>query len=153
MIVRPCRAEDAEDVSAMMRELNLHEGYDPEKAPSPAALRENFLGEGARGAILVAEGGAGFVTLLPTYSTVSGQPGFFLADVYVRAAHRRRGVGRALIAAAAREGAGRGGSFLWWTALPTNPGARMFYAALGAEEEVLHGHTLEGDAFRRLAEA
>lgn len=151
--VRAFRAEDAEDVSAMMRELNIHDGYDPQGAPSPAALRENFLGRDARGTILLAEGGAGFVTLIPTYDTIHGRPGFTLADVFVRAAQRRRGVGRALIAAASREAARRGGAFLWWTSLPRNAEARSFYAALGAEEEVLHAHTLEGDAFRRLAGA
>ncbi|MBY0335927.1 MAG: hypothetical protein K2X11_04895 [Acetobacteraceae bacterium] len=40
---------------------------------------------------------------------------------------------------------------LWWTSLPRNTEAHAFYAALGAEEDVLHAHTLEGEAFTRLA--
>jgi GNAT superfamily N-acetyltransferase len=154
-VIRPFRAEDAEAVSAMMRALNEQEGYDPEATPTPAALRENFLGPAARGRILVAQGDDGltaFVSLIPTYSTVNGRRGAYLADVFVRAGHRRRGIGRALIAAAAAEARRDGGAFLWWTTLPTNPAARAFYAALGAEEEVLHAHTLEGEAFRVLAE-
>ncbi len=135
----------------MMPDLNLHEGYDPGRAPTPAALRENFLGPGARGTILLARDGAGFVSLIPIYSTVDARRGGHLEDVYTRPERRRAGVGRALIGAAAREAARRGGTFLSWTSLPGNHEAAAFYAALGAVAETLRAHTLEGDAFRRLA--
>lgn len=154
MNVRPFRAGDAEAVSALIAALNAHEGYDPEAAPGPAALRDTFLGPAARGTILVAEeGGAllGYAALVPHLSLEDGATGQYLADLFVLPERRGAGVGRALIAAAAREAAARDGSYLWWTSLPGNSGARGFYARMGAAEKTLVSHTLEGEAFARLA--
>lgn len=151
--VRLFRLGDAEDVSAMMRDLNAHEGYDPRDAPDPELLRREFDADArdSRGLIVVADGARGFATVLPTVDTIKGRRGGFLADLYVRPAHRRQGLGSALVRAAARvAGEREGAEFLRWTSLPGNAAARAFYAALGAEEEVLRAHTLEGRALRAL---
>jgi GNAT superfamily N-acetyltransferase len=152
--VRPFRREDAEAVAAMCDELKAG-GLNRGTAPSLEALRARFLGPDAAGAILVAErGGAavGCCTLHASHETEFAQHGLYIGDLFVARAHRRQGLGRALVAAAAREARARGGTFLWWTSLPSNARAAAFCAALGAYPEMVRAHVLARDAFDRLAE-
>jgi ribosomal protein S18 acetylase RimI-like enzyme len=74
-------------------------------------------------------------------------------DLHVREAARRRGVGRALVAAAAAQARARGGRYLLWTAQARNRRARAFYRRLGATEEQVIAYALSGEAFDQLAKA
>jgi ribosomal protein S18 acetylase RimI-like enzyme len=67
--------------------------------------------------------------------------------------HRRRGIGRALMAALARACRADGGSYLFWNALERNQAARAFYQRIGACEERVVTLSLQQDALVRLAEA
>jgi len=139
----------------MIAALNEEEGYDRGTAPDAGALRAAFLGDRPTGRLLVAEDGAallGYVTVHTTYEKEVAARGCYLGDVFVVPDARRRGVGRALIAAAAGAARAEGGSFLWWTALPGNAGGQAFYRALGASGEPLFAYALTFAAFDRLAE-
>ena len=155
--IRPFRADDAEAVAAMVAALNAEEGYDPAKAPDAAALSAAFLGATAAGRLLVAVDAVdrplGYATIHTIYETAVGARGAYLGDLYVTPEARRQGIGRRLVAAAARLVRAEGGVFLWWTALPGNARAHGFYRALGAEEEALQGFTLGRAAFHGLAGA
>jgi ribosomal protein S18 acetylase RimI-like enzyme len=154
--VRPFEAGDAEAVSALVAALNREEGYNRAVTPDAAELRAAFLGADPAGFLLVAQVEAapvGYATGHATYETEFAARGFYMGDLYVAPGHRRRGVGRALVAAMAEEARARGGRFLWWTALPDNAGAHGFYRALGCRDEALRAFVLADAAFDRLAGA
>lgn len=156
MTVRPFRAEDAGAVAALCAGLHAQETTSRDRRdPAPDDFRHHFLGADAAGALLVAEDGdsvVGYCTLHTTYETRFAQRGCYVGDLFVAPAHRRRGHGRALLAASAREARRRGGTFLWWTSLPRNARAHRFYAALGAGREAVRAHALARAAFQALAD-
>jgi ribosomal protein S18 acetylase RimI-like enzyme len=152
--VRALTAADLGALARMVFALHESEGYDPARGPDAAALAGAYLGAAPTRHCMVAEADAalaGYVTLHLTYETTYASRGAYLGDFYVDPAHRRRGVGRALVAAAARRVRAEGGEHLWWTALPANGGARAFYRRLGAKPEAVIAHALAEDAFDRLA--
>lgn len=153
--VRPFEAVDAEAVSAMVAALNREEGQNPDTAPDAAGLRAAFLGADPTGFLLVAEVEAapvGYATGHATYETEFAARGFYMGDLYVAREHRRRGVGRALVAGMAAGARARGARFLWWTALPGNAAAHGFYRALGCRDEPLRAFVLADEAFNRLVD-
>jgi GNAT superfamily N-acetyltransferase len=94
---------------------------------------------------------AGTALFHSRFSTWLGRPTLYLEDLYVRAAARRRGVGRALMARLARIAVERGWGRIDFHVLHWNP-ARAFYAQLGTEhlrEWLRYGASEE--ALRRLA--
>ncbi len=93
----------------------------------------------------------GYALFTRAYETSYATRGLYLNDLYVAPAQRRRGIGRALLAAVAREGKRRGGTFLWWASRPWNHDAHRFYAALGARMEPVFAHAVTHQAFRALA--
>lgn len=152
--IRPLAEADLADVAAMIAALNAEEGYDPGKGPGAVDLRAALLGDRRRGEALVAEGAEGllgYLTLHVSYETTYAAPGAYMGDLYVRPEARRRGVARALVAAAARHVREGGGNHLWWTALPRNAAGQAFYRAIGAEGEPLFAYALAKEAFARLA--
>jgi GNAT superfamily N-acetyltransferase len=153
--IRPARREDVASLAALGRALNEHQGEPLEHFDAAAILRDGF-GAPPRFDVLVADdGGAlvGYALFNEAYSTDHGVAGIYLCDLFVAGAARRRGVGRALVGAVARESRRRGGSFVWWASKPWNADAHAFYRALGANEEPVVAHALTGDAFERLAAA
>lgn len=156
--VRRFEAGDAEAVAAMVAALNREEGRaDRAVPPDAAGLRAAFLGADPAGVLLVARAGgdapspAGYATGHATYETEFMARGFYMGDLYVAPGHRRRGVGRALVAAMAAEARARGGRFLWWTALPGNAAGHAFYRAIGGASEEVRAFGLSGAAFEGLA--
>jgi GNAT superfamily N-acetyltransferase len=152
--VRALAATDLDALAGMVFALNEAEGYDPDLGADAAALGRAYLGATPAGRCLVAEDGAvlaGYATLHVTYETTYASRGAYLGDLFVQPGYRRRGIGRALVAAAARLVRAEGGQHLWWTALPANEAARAFYQRLGAKPEAVIAHALAEDAFDRLA--
>jgi len=95
---------------------------------------------------------AGFALFHGTFSTWECRPGIWLEDLYVPPAHRRSGVGGALLARVAGIAVERGCARLEWAALDWNAPALEFYARLDArrlDEWVMH--RLDGAALRRAA--
>ena len=154
--VRPFESGDAEAVAAMVAALNREEGYNRAATPDAAEPRAAFLGADAAGFLLVAEAGAepvGYATGHATYETEFAARGFYMGDLYVARGHRRRGVGRALVAGMATGARARGARFLWWTALPGNAGAHGFYRTIGGVGEDLRAFVLADVAFQRMLES
>ncbi len=87
-----------------------------------------------------------------TYSTWTGRHGIWLEDLYVRPAARGGGLGRALLAALARECLDAGYRRLEWSVLDWNTDAQAVYAAVGAKDhEGWSTWRLDGDALAELA--
>jgi ribosomal protein S18 acetylase RimI-like enzyme len=118
-----------------------------------ATLEAALFGPSPRGLALLA-GGAGAVLAQPTFSTSLGGTVTFVSDIWVSSGARGTGLGRRLLAAAAREGAARWQSVaLRLTVYQDNMGARAFYDRLGfVVREADRNALLSGDALTRLME-
>ncbi|GGG16564.1 hypothetical protein GCM10010964_01100 [Caldovatus sediminis] len=153
--VRAAGAGDAAAVAALAAALNAEEANEGASRLTPAAVTRDFLGEHPAGLLLVAEAPdgtlIGYATAHMTYETHHAERGLYVGDLYVAPAHRRRGVGRALMAAAAAAGRARGAAHLWWTARSGNAAAHAFYRRLGGRGETVLAFACAEDRFRRLA--
>jgi GNAT superfamily N-acetyltransferase len=74
----------------------------------------------------------GFAVWFVNYSTFSGRHGIYLEDLFVRPAHRGKGIGKALLVHLARECVANGWSRLQWAVLDWNTPSIEFYKSLGA---------------------
>lgn len=94
---------------------------------------------------------AGLALLTRGYDSQSATGGLVLENLYVEPGSRRSGVGRALLAAAARLALTDGLGWLSWHARPANLRAALFYRALGAATEPVTLMGISGDDLTRLA--
>jgi ribosomal protein S18 acetylase RimI-like enzyme len=151
--VREARAADADAICALSRALSLEEGCVETPLCPEDVVREGF-GRRPRFRVLLAEhsgGAVGYALFYPSYDTDHAARGCYLQDLYVAPQGRRRGVGRALMAAVARACAADGGHYLFWNARPQNAAGRAFYRSIGAREEPVLTLSLQPDALHRLA--
>jgi len=153
-LVRPATPDDAAAIVALIRRLAAFEGG-AEVALTEDTVRRDGFGPGRRFEVLLAEEeGAirGGVTLLESYSSWAGAPTLIVHDLYVDEAERGRGLGRALLAAAAGVALARGCCRLDVNVLSWNGAARRFYEGLGfAPLPDWQPHRLDAAGLRRLA--
>lgn len=98
--------------------------------PEADAFRSAGGGDGVgRGEAVV----AGFVLFFPNYSTFLGKPGFYVEDLFVRECYRRKGFGRMLLSAVARQAVKMGYGRVEWVVLDWNVSAIRFYEEMGAK--------------------
>jgi GNAT superfamily N-acetyltransferase len=74
----------------------------------------------------------GFAVWFFNFSTFSGRSGVYLEDLFVRPAHRGKGVGKALLAYLAKLCVANGWARLQWSVLNWNTPSIAFYKSLGA---------------------
>lgn len=74
----------------------------------------------------------GFAVWFRNFSTWRGRHGIYLEDLFVTPEHREAGVGKALLAALARECVAQGYPRLEWWVLNWNAPSIAFYRSLGA---------------------
>ena len=155
VVVRPARAQDVPLLLALFRELAEYEHLEDELRATEELLGEALFGARPAAAALIAEHRgepAGYALFYPTFSSFLAIQGVWLEDLFVRPAHRRAGIGRALLAAVAARVRERGGERLEWAALDWNELALGFYRGIGAERmDEWITHRLVGDPLRRLA--
>jgi len=155
LAIRPGRADDAEVLVDMIRELAEYESLGDHARATPKGLRAHLFGPTPFAEAVVAEVDGepvGFAIFFPTFSTFRGEPGLYLEDLFVRQAHRGRGIGRALVATLARLAVDRGCGRLEWSVLDWNAPAIGFYRALGARPmDDWTVNRLDDEALERLA--
>jgi GNAT superfamily N-acetyltransferase len=153
--IRDAEPADVELLFSFVVELATFERAPDEVTGSPGMLEEALFGPDAVAEALIAEldgAAVGFVLFFRTFSTWLCRPGIWLEDLYVSPAHRRGGVGRALLAHLARLTVSRGYGRLEWSALLWNTPALDFYDGLGARRlEEWETFRLEGRELRRVA--
>ncbi|MGW0182744.1 N-acetyltransferase family protein [Nocardia sp. NPDC003345] len=95
---------------------------------------------------------AGCAIWFLNFSTWDGVHGIYLEDLYVTPEARGSGLGRALLAALAREARDHGYSRVDWSVLTWNTPSIGFYESLGARvQDEWAGYRLTGDALTALA--
>jgi GNAT superfamily N-acetyltransferase len=100
------------------------------------AFFRRFLAPSEVGMLLGArEGGelVGYACLYWTFSSTAAVETVLMNDLFVAAAARGRGVGRALIEASAAVARARGAASLQWATAPGNHTAQRLYDSTGAE--------------------
>lgn len=76
---------------------------------------------------------AGFVLFFPNYSTFLAKPGFYIEDLFVRECYRRKGLGKMLLSAVAKQAVKMGYGRVEWIVLDWNVNAINFYEEMGAK--------------------
>lgn len=155
VVVRAAREAEAEAVAALFNAINSLDGGAPEVPMTAAIVARDLLGPAPRALLRVAEwqgAVAGFATGGLVYDAERAVDAMMLLDLYVAPKARRRGLGRALMAALAAEARRRGAACLWWGVVEGDEEAMQFYRAIGAAEEgSFTGMILAGPALERLA--
>ncbi len=143
-------------MDTMLRALSKHLGdHDLHTGNVGALRRHGPWGTGFFEA-LIAESGAdacGMSLYFRHFSTLRGEPGVYVQDLWIAPDQRGSGLGRRLLAAVARMAADRwGAAYLMLTANRHNGSAVRFYDRLGFESfanDLPMG--LAGERFARLA--
>jgi GNAT superfamily N-acetyltransferase len=133
--IRPARPADVGAVHALIRELAVYEKLEHLCTGTAQALEEALFGPRRSVDVLVAEVRGeivGFTLFFPTFSTFLARPGLWLEDLYVKPAHRSRGVGSRLLRAVAAVAVERGCGRFEWAVLDWNAPAIAFYERMGA---------------------
>jgi GNAT superfamily N-acetyltransferase len=157
LLIRDARSSDVPALLEMFAELADYEHLTHELRATEEQLHAALFGERPAVEALIAERREsgetlGYAMFFPTFSTFLASTGVWLEDLFVRPAHRRAGIGRALLAALAARMRARGGERLEWAALDWHEPALNFYRGLGARtmgEWITH--RLTGDELERLA--
>ncbi|HEX3065461.1 MAG TPA: GNAT family N-acetyltransferase [Dongiaceae bacterium] len=141
--LRRAGAADAPAIRRMIQALILHSG-NPPATPAPAEeLARHMSGPHPDIEGVIAERGSkavGMVLFFPWLSTWRGRLNLYIQDLYVEPTERGGGLGRRLLAAAAREGKKRGCKGLLLAVEISNADAARFYTRLGFQriEEERH---------------
>ena len=152
-VVRRATPAEAEAVADLVRRHNAEQDEPTEHFTAESLIRDGF-GDDATLTALVAEQDerlVGFALLHVAYEVPWAARGLYLTDLFVLPEARRQGVGRALVAACARESRDQGRSYVWWVSKPWNEQARAFYEALGAITAPVNAHALTFEAFEALS--
>ncbi len=160
--IRSAVPADAPVVMQLVRDLASYEKLLDEVDADEAMLGRALFGAQPRVFCEIAEWrapgtapvAAGFALWFYNFSTFRGRHGLYLEDLFVRPAHRSRGIGRALLVHLAqrcvREDLGR----FEWAVLDWNEPALRFYRSLGALGLTdWIPHRVTGDALHALARA
>ena len=122
---------------SLIRELALYERAADAVVGTEELLHTALFGSEAAAEAVIAEVGgepAGFALFFRTFSTWLCLPGLWLEDLYVSPAHRRSGVGRALLTYLAQLAVKRGYGRVEWSVLHWNTPALDFYESIGARQ-------------------
>jgi GNAT superfamily N-acetyltransferase len=153
--VRRAQLGDAEALAVLGRALNTQQG-DPSTNFTVEAVRRDGFGDTPRFIAWLAEiddRAVGYALVVPAaYETGYAKAGVFLQDVFVAPDARRRGVGRALLAAVAADARRRGLEFVWWASRSWNTESHEFFRTVATIEEPVIAFAAFGSAFETLAD-
>ncbi|XP_023533197.1 probable acetyltransferase NATA1-like [Cucurbita pepo subsp. pepo] len=91
---------------------------------------------------------AGFVLFFPNFPSYTGRPGFFLEAFFVRKCYRRKGFGKMLLSAVAKQAVKMDYCEVFWLVKNWNVNAMRFYEDMGAQTVERKIYTLTGDALQ-----
>jgi GNAT superfamily N-acetyltransferase len=133
--LRAAMPADVPAIVGLIRELADFEQLSHLVETTPEGLHPHLFGERPVAECLVAEVDGqvvGFALFFTNFSTFRCRPGLYLEDLYVQTAHRRAGIGRALLRAVGRLAHQRGCGRFEWSVLDWNSNAIAMYRQMGA---------------------
>jgi GNAT superfamily N-acetyltransferase len=136
--IAPATPDDVPELQALIRHLARYERLEDLCVSTEGDLTRALFGPRPVAEALIARLDAdshdcvGFALFFHTYSTFLGRRSLWLEDLFVGPGHRRRGIGRSLLAALATLAAERGCGRFEWAVLDWNEPAIRFYESLGA---------------------
>ena len=142
-------------ILSLIRELADYERMSDHVVATEADVERALFGERPCAEAVIARVGdeaVGFALFFQSFSTFVGRPGLYLEDLYVRPAHRGRGIGRGLLAHLARLAVERRCGRFEWSVLDWNELAISSYRRAGAvpmDEWTVY--RLTGEPLRALA--
>lgn len=137
LTIRPAAPADAAVIADLVRELAEYEKLAHEAKAVTADFTRELESPNPVIHVLIAEWGgepAGFALYFFNFSTFVGRQGLYLEDLFVRPAHRSRGIGRELLRALARIAQQRDCGRMEWAVLDWNEPALRFYKSLDARQ-------------------
>lgn len=153
--IRPATVDDVALLRTMIRELAEYEHELELVTIREDDLARDGFGPNQRFRALIAEwdgNPAGYALFFDYYTTWVGR-GLFLEDLFVRGAFRKRGIGKALLAAVASIAIEEQCYGMHWEVLDWNETAIELYRTLGATfRDQWRPVLLADDALRQLAE-
>lgn len=139
--IRPATLDDLPVIKAMMREFvdYLNAIDEPEDVPDEeiAHIESMAFGDAAPCRILIAQldgNTAGYLTYFWGMSMDGVAPALFVGDLFIKAEHRKRQVGRDLMEHARAIALAAGATQVNWTVWRKNRAAQAFYRSIGARE-------------------
>ena len=154
--IRRAEPGDAEALANLGRALNVQQG-DPSEHFTVDAVRRDAFGDAPKFEAWLADQDGeilGYAMVVPAaYETGFAKAGVYLQDLFVAPEARRRGIGRALIAAVAADTRSRGLEFVWWASRTWNTDAHAFFRKLATVEEPIVAFAVFGEEFQRLADS
>ena len=126
---------DVPAIVGLIRELAEFEHLSHLVKVTPQSLEPHLFGARPVAEALVVELDrqvVAFALFFTNFSTFLGQPGLYLEDLYVQPAHRRCGIGRALLRQLATLAVQRQYGRFEWSVLDWNQDAISFYTSMGA---------------------
>jgi len=135
VVLRVARPDDVDAIVQMIRELAEFEQLTHLLQVTPQKLHPQLFGERPAAEAMVAQRGdevVAFALFFTNFSTFLAQPGLYLEDLFVKPAHRGRGLGEALLSRLGRLAVERGYGRFEWSVLDWNQNAIRFYQRMGA---------------------
>jgi GNAT superfamily N-acetyltransferase len=133
--LRDAQPQDLPAIVGLIRELADFEQLTHLVRVTPETLQPHLFGPRPVAEALVGEVEGqvvAFALFFTNFSTFLGQPGLYLEDLYVQPAHRRSGLGSALLQRLAALAVQRGCGRFEWSVLDWNANAIDFYRRMGA---------------------
>ena len=143
-------------ILSFIHKIAAYEKLSHQVTATEETLRASLFGPKPAAEVLLAywnDTAAGYAVFFHNFSTFLGRSGIYLEDLFVEPELRGKGIGKALLAAVAKEAQQRDCGRLEWAVLDWNKPAIDFYLSLGArpmEEWTIFRMT--GDAIDRLAD-
>ncbi len=134
--IRAAQPQDLPIIVRLIEELAEFEQLTHLLEVTPEKLGPHLFGPRPVAECLIGEidgEAVAFAIFYTNFSTFLGKPGMYLEDLYVRPAHRRSGLGKALLVHMAELACARGYGRFEWSVLGWNEDAVRFYQKLGAE--------------------
>ncbi len=134
-MLRDAAPGDVATIASLVKELATYEKLDHEARATAEDFRVALFGPTPRASAILADVGGysvGFALYFFNFSTFVGRHGLYVEDVFVQAAYRGRGIGRAFFQALAARAIAEGCGRMEWAVLDWNRPAVEFYRALGA---------------------
>lgn len=136
LLIRPAQPADIDLVFALVRELADYENLQGEVDATPATIAAALFAPEPRLYCDLAEWEgvpAGFAVWFLNFSTFRGRHGIYLEDLFVRPAHRGKGIGKALMRRLAQHCVERDLARFEWAVLDWNAPSIAFYRSVGAQ--------------------